>query len=51
MATGLLGTAVLGLSMTSSLAAFTASITNSLNTAAAGTVIMQEQNAAGSVTA
>ena len=50
VATGVVGTAVLGLSMTSSLAAFTASITNSINTAAAGTVIMQEQNAAGTVT-
>lgn len=48
--TGVVGTAVLALSMTSSLAAFTASITNSVNTAAAGTVIMQEQNAAGTVT-
>ncbi|MGI3779711.1 MAG: hypothetical protein ACRYG2_02950 [Janthinobacterium lividum] len=48
--TGLVGVAILALSMTSSLAAFTASITNSINTAAAGTVIMQEQNAAGTVT-
>jgi len=48
--TGLLGTAVLALSMNSSLAAFTASITNSVNTAGAGTVIMQEQNAAGTTT-
>ncbi len=48
--TGLLGTVVLALSMTSSLAAFTASITNSINTAAAGTVIMQEQNSAGTTT-
>jgi len=48
--TGLIGTAILALSMNSSLAAFTASITNSVNTAAAGTVIMQEQNAAGTTT-
>lgn len=48
--TGLVGVAILALSMTSSLAAFTASITNSVNTAAAGTVIMQEQNGAGTIT-
>ena len=48
--TGLVGVAILALSMTSSLAAFTASITNSVNTAAAGTVIMQEQNSAGTTT-
>ena len=48
--TGMLGVVVLALSMNSSLAAFTASITNSVNTAAAGTVIMEEKNAAGTVT-
>ncbi len=50
IATGLIGVVILALSMTSSLAAFTASITNSVNTAAAGTVIMQEQNATASTT-
>ena len=50
LVTGLAGVAIMALTMTSSLAAFTASITNSINTAAAGTVIMQEQNAAGTVT-
>jgi hypothetical protein len=45
-----LGAVVLALSMNTSLAAFTASITNSGNTAAAGTLIMQEQNAAGTTT-
>ena len=48
--TGVLGAVILALSMNSSLAAFTASITNSVNTAAAGTLIMQEQNAAGTTT-
>ncbi|WP_375423425.1 hypothetical protein [uncultured Friedmanniella sp.] len=48
--TGALGAVVLALSMNSSLAAFTASITNSINTAAAGTLVMQEQNNAGTVT-
>jgi hypothetical protein len=48
--TGVLGVVILALSMNSSLAAFTASITNSVNTAAAGTLIMQEQNAAGTTT-
>ena len=48
--TGVLGAVVLALSMNSSLAAFTASITNSINTAGAGTLIMQEENAAGTVT-
>ena len=36
--------------MNSSLAAFTASITNALNTLGTGTIIMQEQNAAGTTT-
>ena len=48
--TGVLGAVILALSMNTSLAAFTASITNSVNTAAAGTLIMQEQNAAGTTT-
>lgn len=48
--TGMLGVVVLALSMNSSLAAFTASITNSVNTAAAGTLIMEEKNSAGTVT-
>jgi uncharacterized repeat protein (TIGR01451 family) len=48
--TGVLGMVILALSMNSSLAAFTASITNTVNTAAAGTLIMQEQNAAGTTT-
>ncbi len=48
--TGTVGAVVLALSMNTSLAAFTASITNSVNSAAAGTLVMQEQNAAGTTT-
>ncbi len=48
--TGVSGAAILALSMNTSLAAFTASITNSVNSAAAGTLVMQEQNAAGTTT-
>lgn len=50
MLTGLTGVAVLALSMNPTVAAFTASITNNANTAGAGTLIMREQNAAGTVT-
>ena len=42
--------ALLALSLTGTLSGFAASITNSSNTAASGTLVMQEQNAAGSVT-
>ncbi len=48
--TGVAGATILALSMNSSVAAFTASITNSVNSAAAGTLIMKEQNATGTVT-
>jgi hypothetical protein len=48
--TGLVGVVILALSMNSTVAAFTASITNSVNSAGAGTLIMREQNAAGTVT-
>ncbi len=47
---GAVGSVALAASMTGTLSAFTASINNTVNTAAAGTLIMQEQNATGSVT-
>ena len=47
---GILASAVLGLSATGTFSAFTASITNSSNTAAAGSLIMQETDSAGSTT-
>jgi hypothetical protein len=47
---GVAASAVLALSMTGTLAAFTASITNSNDTAASGTLVMQEQNSDASVT-
>jgi len=50
LTTGATAVVVLALSMNSSLAAFTASITNSANTTGTGSAIMQERNAAGTVT-
>ncbi len=50
LAGGVLGTVLLSLSMTGTLSAFTAQITNDTNTAASGTLIMKEANAAGDVT-
>ena len=47
---GAVGSIALAASMTGTLSAFTASINNTVNTTAAGTLIMQEQNAAASVT-
>jgi hypothetical protein len=44
--TGVLGALLLSASLTGSLAGFTASITNSTNTAASGTLVMQESNSA-----
>lgn len=47
--TGVAGSVLLASSMNGSLAAFTASITNTTNTAGSGTVVMQETNSDGSV--
>jgi len=47
---GVAATALLSLTLTGTLAGFTAQITNSTNTAATGTVVMQEQNATATVT-
>jgi len=47
---GIFAAVLLSLSLTGTLSGFAASITNSTNTAASGTLVMQEQNAAGSVT-
>lgn len=47
---GIAAAVMLSLSLTGTLSGFAASITNSSNTAASGTLVMQEQNAAGSVT-
>ncbi|MET3805421.1 hypothetical protein ABIB25_002422 [Nakamurella sp. UYEF19] len=44
---GLAGAVVLSLSMTNTFSAFTASINNSVNTSASGTLILQEVNLAG----
>ena len=44
VAAGVAGAAVLSLSMTNTFSAFTAAITNSVNTAASGTIILQEIN-------
>lgn len=46
VAAGALGTAVLALSMTGTLSAFTAAITNSVNTTGLGTLTMQETSGA-----
>ena len=50
VAVGVASTALLGLSTTGTLSAFVASITNSTNTAASGTVVMTETNSGGTVT-
>lgn len=50
LAAGAGSVVALSLSMTGTLSGFTASIANSVNTAASGTLVMQEQNAAGTVT-
>ena len=47
---GAVGTALLGMSMTGTLSAFTASIQNTVNNLTTGTLVMQESNASGSVT-
>lgn len=47
---GVAAAVVMALSMTNTLSAFVATITNSNDTAAAGTVVLQETNATGSVT-
>lgn len=47
---GAVGTALLGMSMTGTLSAFTASIQNTVNDLTTGTLVMQEANASGSVT-
>lgn len=50
IASGLLSATLLSLSVTGTLSGFAASITNSTNTAASGTLTMQEQNSGGTVT-
>lgn len=45
-----LAAVLLSLTMTGTLAGFTASITNNTNTAASGSLVMQEQNSGGTVT-
>lgn len=50
IAAGAVGTAALALATTGTLSAFAASITNSVNTATVGQVVLQETNADGSVT-
>jgi hypothetical protein len=47
---GIFAAVLLSLSLTGTLSGFAASITNSSNTAASGTLIMQEQNAGATVT-
>ena len=47
---GAVGSIALAASMTGTLSAFTASINNTVNTTAAGTLSMQEQNGAGTTT-
>jgi hypothetical protein len=47
VAAGLVGAALLGLSMTGTLSAFTAAITNTGNTAAAGSIVLKEVGTAG----
>jgi hypothetical protein len=46
---GVAGAVLLSLSMTNTLSAFTASITNTTNTAGSGTLAMQETNSDGSI--
>lgn len=48
--TGVLAAAVLALTMSGTLAGFTASINNNTNTAASGSLVMQEQNSGATVT-
>ena len=50
LTTGVVAAALLSVSMTGTLSGFVASINNSTNTTATGALIMQEQNAAGTVT-
>lgn len=50
VATGVLSAALLVVSMSGTLSGFAAQITNSNNTAASGTLVMQEQNAGATVT-
>jgi hypothetical protein len=50
IAAGLVGAALLTASTTGTLSGFVASIQNSTNTAATGTLVMQEQNAGATVT-
>ena len=50
VATGVLGAALLTISMSGTLSGFVASITNSTNTAATGALVMQEQNSGATVT-
>jgi len=47
---GAAGTAALSLSVTGTLSAFTAAITNSSNTSSLGTLVLQEKSSAGTVT-
>lgn len=47
---GIFAAVLLSLSLTGTLSGFAASITNSSNTAASGTLVMQEQNAGATVT-
>lgn len=47
---GAAGSAALAMSMTGTLSAFTASITNSTNTSTAGSLILQEQSSDGKIT-
>ena len=50
LTTGVLAAALLSVSMTGTLSGFVASINNTTNTTATGALIMQEQNAGGTVT-
>lgn len=50
LTTGVVAAALLSVSMTGTLSGFVASINNPTNTTATGALIMQEQNAAGTVT-
>ena len=50
LTTGVLAAALLSVSMTGTLSGFVASINNTTNTTATGALIMQEQNAGGTIT-
>jgi hypothetical protein len=50
LAAGALGTVLLATSVSGTLSGFVASVTNSANTAASGTLIMQEQNSSATIT-